>query len=307
MFSVVAGPNYFGAKESLDTLVRDFVSEHGNMSVERIDAENSGKDQIINIVQSTPFLASKKLVVISNLSSQKDITEDLDGFLDKVAETTDLIIFEPKPDKRSSYYKNLKKIKGFQEFKELDETQLRGWIIIRVREEGAEISQSDAVYLIARVGLNQQKLSNELKKIINYDKHITRKTIDELTDPTPQSSIFNLLDVAFAGDHNKTLRLYDEQRAQGVEPLNILGMITWQMHAVAVVNSAKDLSSGEISSSSGLSPFVVQKSQNISRRLGRDRVGHILDDIIYLDTAFKTVTIDQDTAMKNFLTTLSRS
>lgn len=305
MLSVVTGPNYFGAKEFLDDIIKDFVVEHGNISVERIDAEDSSKDQTINTVQSTPFLASKKLVIISNLSNQKEIIEDLDDFFSHIAETTNLVIYEPKPDKRSAYYKKLKKLKEFREFKELDETQLRNWLAERAKKQGAVISQTDIAYLIARAGLSQQKLSSELKKLIEYDKNISRDNIDKLIDPTPQSSIFNLLDVAFTGDHKRTLKLYEEQRAQGVEPLNILGMITWQMHAVAVVNSAKDLSSGEISSSSGLSPFVVQKSQNIQRRLGRNKIGKILDTIIDLDTAFKTVIIDQDTAMKNFLTVLA--
>ncbi len=70
----------------------------------------------------------------------------------------------------------------------------------------------DAKYLVMRVGANQQTLSNELAKLLSYDKAITRQTIDLLTEQTPQSTIFELLDAAFAGNSKKAMELYAEQR-----------------------------------------------------------------------------------------------
>ena len=87
-----------------------------------------------------------------------------------------------------------------------------------------------------------------------------------------------------------------------------MAMIVWQVHAVALVNSAEDnLQPAEIASTSGLSPFVVKKSQSISKKLGRNKIRVILEKLSDLDLSFKTVTIDQDTAMKNFLVYLAKA
>lgn len=307
MIGVVTGPNSFAAREYLNATVSDFKKAHGDFSVERIDAQDYEYDQIIGVVQETSFLSAEKLIVISNISAKKEITEEFEKFNEKIAEGNKVLIYEPKPDKRSAFYKSLKKQKAFKEFSELDDNDLRQWLKGLAATENVKISQPDIIYLINRVGNNQEKLKNELEKLIRFDKNITRESIDILTETTPQGSVFNLLDVAFSADHKKTILLYEDQRAQGVEPLNIFSMIVWQIHNVALVNSAGDKSPDEISSASGLSPFVVKKSQLISKRLGRGRIESILQKLSELDLFFKTVTIDQDTAMKNLLVYLAKA
>lgn len=307
MIGVVTGPNSFAAREYLNSEVASFKKTHGDFSVEKIDVQDSEYDQIIRAVQETSFLVAEKLIVISNISTQKKITEEFEKFKEKIAEGNRVLIYEPKPDKRSIFYKTLKKQKDFREFSEIDEIDLRQWLNGLVVKENGKISQPDVTYLINRVGNNQEKLKNEFEKLIRFDKNITRDNIDILTEATPQGSVFNLLDVAFSADHKKTILLYEDQRAQGVEPLNIFSMIVWQIHNVALVNSAGDKSADEISSASGLSPFVVKKSQLISKRLGRSRIESILQKLSELDLLFKTVTIDQDTAIKNLLVYLARA
>ncbi len=57
---------------------------------------------------SLPFLASKKLVVLRAPSANKQFVEQVETILASVSDTTDVIIIEPKLDKRSAYYKFLK-------------------------------------------------------------------------------------------------------------------------------------------------------------------------------------------------------
>lgn len=307
MIGVVVGPNSFAAREYLNSEVADFKKTYGDFSVERIDAQDSEPEQIVRAVQETSFLAPEKLIVISNISAQKEITEEFEKFSEKISEGNKVLIYEPKPDKRSTFYKELKKQKDFREFSELDENGLRQWLSGIAAQENVKINPADVTYLINRVGNNQEKLKNEFEKLIRFNKNITRESIDILTDATPQSSVFNLLDVAFSADHKRTIMLYEDQRAQGVEPLNILSMIIWQIHNIALVNSAGDKSPDEISSASGMSPFVVKKSQLISNRLGRGRIESIIQKLSDIDLFFKTVTIDQDTAMKNLLVYLAKA
>ncbi len=100
-----------------------------------------------------------------------------------------------------------------------------------------------------------------------YDSKITRRTIDLLTDPAPQSTVFQLLEAAFAGDRRRASELYADQRAQSVEPPQIIAMLAWQLHVLAVIKTAGDRSPRAIAKEAGINPFVIRKSQGIVSKM----------------------------------------
>lgn len=157
------------------------------------------------------------------------------------------------------------------------------------------------MYLIERVGVNQQLLSNELTKLAAYGPNITKESIDLLTEPTPQSTVFQLLDAAFAGDGKKTLAIYQEQRAGKLEPQALIAMLTWQFHVVAVVKAAGKRSDADIAAETKISPFVIRKSKQISNNLTTSRLKLLLSQLLQLDIKTKTTTLDADDALQAFL------
>lgn len=305
MIYVLTGSNWFGLKGRLDGLRAEFVAKNGELAVETIDGEEVEFERIRSAVESLPFLSEQKMVVINRLAKNKPASEKITELIEIFNESTLIVIVEPEIDKRSAYYKTLKKLKGFEPYDELDEQESAKRLVDLASQKGGQLSRAEASFLVDRAGNNQQKLSIELEKLMAYDRRVTRENIKLLVEPTPQSSIFSLLDVAFSGDLKATLRLYDDQRAQGTEPLNIVGMLAWQLHAVALVQAAKDKSSAQIAEQSGVKPFVLQKSQRIADRLDRSKLQKFTDDLLDLDIKFKTTPIDQDSALKNLLATIS--
>lgn len=305
MIRTLSGANNLLLRAELDRLVDDFVSKYGEMAVERLDGEEAEYSKITEAVQSQPFLSDKKLVILSRPGAQKQFVENLEELIESISDSTTLIIIEPKPDKRSSYYKLLQKKTEFKSFDELSSRDLPRWLSEQAKERGGLLSMSDAQYLVDRVGANQQLIINELTKLMTYDPKITRRTIDWLTDSTPQSTIFQLLDAAFAGDIKRTLKLYQEQRALKVEPIQIIAMLGWQLYALAVVKAAGNKSSQEIAKEAGLSPFVIQKSQAIANKLSMARLKKMIHDLSELDIKTKSTAIDPDEALQHYLLTIS--
>jgi len=252
-----------------------------------------------------PFLASKKLVVLRSPSTNKAFLEGFEQLLGSVPDTTDVLIIEPKLDKRLAYYKYLKKSTDFKEFSQLDSGGLANWLVAEAKAQGGSISPSDARYLVERTGSDQQMLSSELAKLLIYDAKVSRRTIDLLTEPTPQSTIFQLLEAAFAGNQKRTLELYAEQRALKVEPQQVIAMLAWQLHVLAVVKTAGERSSADIAREAKLSPFVVQKSQSIARKLSREDVKKLVSDLLSIDTKSKRSNLDLDEALQHYLLTIS--
>lgn len=295
-------------RTELGRLVSVFVAEHDDMSLERLDGEEASFERMQEALQSLPFLADKKMVVLQSPGANKEFTEKAEKLLAGLPETTDLIIIEPKLDKRSAYYKYLKKQKGFQEFNELDERGIADWLTGQAKEKGAVLSVSDALYLVARVGANQQMLANEIEKLTLHASgsgKIDRAAIDTLTAQTPGSTIFQLLEAAFAGNTERAVALYGEQRALKVEPQQIIAMLAWQLHVLALLKTAGDKSPDEIAREAKMSPYVVRKSGGIARSLTLAQTKRLIRDLLVIDERLKREALNADDTLLNYLITLS--
>ena len=300
----ITGTNDFMRTSELRTLVDSFMAEYGGLALERIDGEEAEFERIQEALNSLPFLANKKMVVLNRPSANARFAELAETLLANLPDTTELILAEPKFDKRSQLYKLLKKQTDFREYAQLEGSQLTNWLVDRVKVAGGKLSSSDARYLLERVGQNQQLLANEVDKLVLYQPAITRQTIDELTEETPQSTIFELIEAAFSGQRQRALELYDEQRRLKVEPIQIIAMLAWQLHVLAVVCAAEGRSADAIATQSKLNSFTVGKTQRLAARLGLGQVRQLVDQLVVIDQRSKREAIDLDEALRNYIVQL---
>lgn len=305
MIVTLTGSNDFARKRELGQLVATFLHKHDAMAVERLDGEEASAEQMQAAVQSLPFLTARKLVILRDPGKQKVWSEKIDDILQQVADTTDLIMVEPKLDKRLSYYKTLKKQTDFREFAELDAIGLASWAVEYVKQQGGTLQHDNARVLVDRLGASQQLLRSELDKLLTYDPTVTKTTIELLVEPVPQSTVFELLDAAFQGKTNRTLALYHEQRALKVEPQAIIAMLAWQLHVLAVVKAAGPRGADDIARNAKLNPFVVRKTVGLARHLTIQQVRRMVTDLLALDLKLKTVSVDADEALQLYLLKLS--
>ena len=303
MIRTLTGANDYARTEALQGLVAAFLAGRAGvteMAVERLDGETATMDQLQAALHNLSFLTPHRLVIIREPSKQKAFTEQLETILQRIPETTDVILVEPKLDKRLSYYKQLKKLTDFQTFEPLDAKNIVPWIVAYAKKRGGAITANDAHYLTERVGIDQMQLKNELDKLLLAGSGITRQTIDQLTERIPQSTIFALLDAAFAGKLEHAQELYDEQRSLQVEPQAILAMLAWQMHLLALVKTAGDRSSDDIAKQAKLNPFVARKTQNLVRRLSLSQIKRLIHELVLLDVKLKTTATNADEALRLF-------
>jgi DNA polymerase-3 subunit delta len=306
MTAAFTGTNSFQIRAHLNERIAGFVKEYGDLALEKLDGLEASYEQILGAVESLPFLATKKMVVVYDLSANKQGSEALEQIIERAGDTTELIIAEAKLDKRGVYYKQLKKLTDFKEYNELEEADLASWLTAEATAKKATLSRGDAQYLVRRAGADQMRLSRELEKLVQYEPMITRGTIDLLTDENPSSTIFNLIDSVFSGDLSRALSIYDEQRQQKIEPQAIHGMLVWQMHAVAIAATAPpNASPNEISKSSGISPYVIQKSQRIAGKMGRPKIIKFMRLLRDIDYRGKHEVLDYDEALRYAIISLS--
>jgi DNA polymerase-3 subunit delta len=306
MITTLAGLNSFRLTQELQKRISDFIKTSGDFGLERFRAGESDYAKLAESIQAMPFLADRRMVVIEAPSENKQLAEKIDEFLALANEQTEVLFVESKFDKRSSIYKVLKKKTEFVEYNELDESDLLRWIVDFAEEQGGSIGSSEARYLLQRVGLNQLRLSNELLKLLSYRPQVSRQNIELLTVSTPQSTVFELLEAAFAGNSAKMLTIYEDQRRQKVEPQAILALLVWQLHALAVVKAAGSAPAASIASASKLNPFVVRKTQTLARGISADKIKKLVRSALELDVRLKSEQIDANAALQNLLLSINR-
>lgn len=304
MIVTITGSNFYLMRRRLGELTEKFVKQHGELALERIDAETAEPSTILEAIQSLPFLANRKLVLLRGLGANKTASGQVEQYIDAAGDSCDVIFYEPLPDKRTGYFKVLKSKSQLEEFDELDQRGLAAWLAEQAKKQGGQLSLGDANYLVERVGASQELLASELEKLLIYDAEISRESIDLLTVKTPQSKVFDLLDAAFGGNKKRALELYAEQRAQKVEPQFIMGMIAWQLELIALAHLGRGKTAIQIAKDAGVSPYPVQKAQRLADKLDRQKLTEMINTAAEFDYKSKTVTFDLDEALKTYIVTL---
>src|ERR1700722_18372142 len=169
MVITLTGENSLTLQATLNKLVDDFVAKYTDMGLERLDGEEVEFQKLYDALTNLPFLVSKKLVVLRTPSANKAWLDNSEKLLSNLPDVTDVVLVEPKLDKRLSYYKFLKAATDFREFLKLDANGLAKWLSEQAKTKGGELSLSSARFLVERVGTNQQMLSSELDKLVLYD------------------------------------------------------------------------------------------------------------------------------------------
>lgn len=307
MISILLGSNWFAIKQELDRIVSDFEKKHGSLAIERLYAPEAEKDTIFTVAGARSLFSEDRLVIMTDLSRNKAAAEEIDSLISSIDDSTVAVLVENSLDKRSVYYKTLKKLPGFKEFNELSDDALARWLVAYAESMGAKLNIGDARYLIERTGNNQTVLERELTKLALYDKSITREKIHLLTEATPQSTVFQLVETAFSGNGKRALELYNEQRALRKEPQAIFGMLVWQMHLVAVCTAAGSKSAREIAGETGLKEYSLSKAQAVARRMGTEKVRDFLTLLRDMEKTAKSQTYNLDDGLRFAIVQLSRT
>lgn len=303
----LSGENQYQLAQALRKQTDAFVRTYGDYDIEYVDGTESTLQSVREKLSSLPFLSDKRCVVLRNPSKIPGFSDAHEDVFAVDNQAVDIIIVEPNLDNRTNYAKFLKKQTEYTEFKDVDQKSAPAWVQEKAEELGGSISRSDASFLVQRVGVDQHLLHNELDKLIAYDTSVTRKSIELLCDPTPQSSIFDLLDAALSGKAERALALYEDQRAQKVEAQQIVAMLARQVHLLALVASApKDKNNQAIAKDARVHPFAIEKISQVVRIVGREHVPSLVTQLRDIDRLQKTSSLDLDEAIKSFIVSISK-
>lgn len=289
MIHVLSGVNTFARTQKVQAFVTQFTTEYGAEHVERYRGEDLSVEDLPNLFQGASLFSANRLVIIRGIESNREVSQKLVEYLEKATEETEILFVEDQLDKRTSFYKELKKKTDFHEFPELSEQEVMKWVPAYVGERGGTIQPPVTKLIIDYIGTDQQRLASELEKLISYEATITRETVEMLVEPRAQSTVFELLDQALSGQQDNARATLKRLEAAFEDPFQIANLLMWQVQVLAVVKSAGARSDSEIAKEAKLNPYVVSKTKRIARNIDQKKLNTIVGHAAELDQKLKTI------------------
>ncbi|MBR4668775.1 MAG: DNA polymerase III subunit delta [Butyrivibrio sp.] len=294
---LIYGEEAYLRNQNRDKLVKALAGDMTSMNFSRYEGDGINPGEVIDMAETLPFLADKRVILIENSGFFKNGCPELSEYLKSPSETTFFIFAEKEADKRKDLYKTVSKV-GFEMCcDEQDEGTLKTWIASKVRSEGKSISPRALAFMLERVGTDMSNISTELEKLICYciDRNeITEADIEAVCAGWLTNRIFAMTDAIASQNQKRAIDLYYDLLALKEAPAKILALITRQFNLMlqAKEMSANSRDKGSIASALKIAPFLVDKYLGWARSYSFEQLRDILELCASNDEAVKTGKLD---------------
>lgn len=227
-----------------------------------------GKDvpvgEIIDLAETLPFLAERRVIFIRNSGLFKSGGEQMAEYLSSPNESTFFVFTESEVDKRSKLFKAVQSKGSVVEFATPDENTLIRWITGIIGKEGKKVTKDAINLFLTKTGTDMENIQMELEKLLCYcmDKEaITQTEVEEICTTRVSNHIFDMIN-AIASKHMKeALSLYYDLLALKEPPLKILALLSRQYNLLLQTKELKSrgFNDKDIAQKTGLNPFIVGK------------------------------------------------
>lgn len=290
---LIYGEEAFLVKEYENKLKESIISKDAEMmNLSVFDGKGFSGKEISEAVDTMPFFNDYRLVIVKDSglfsTGRKDDTDFIANYIKNIPETSVLLFYNEKVDKRNALYKAVKKIGYICEINMLKERELTDWVIQISKNK---ISASDSEYFIKNIGVSMVALKEEMIKLLNYtgDKKITREDIDIACTKSVESNIFDM--VGAIGNKNTELALdiYGNLLNMKESPLGILKMIARQFKMILECKYLlrKKYTKQQIAYELGLREFIVAGCINQSRNFTLSNLMKAVEDCAKCDIDIK--------------------
>lgn len=227
-----------------------------------------GKDvpvgEIIDLAETLPFLADRRVIFIDNSGLFKSGGEKMAEYLSEPNETAFFVFNENEVDKRSKLFKTVQS-KGYTtEFAIQDESTLKRWIAGMLAKDDKKITENTVQLLLTKTGTDMDNIQMELEKLICYcmDRDvITDSDVEAVCTTRISSHIFDMINAIADKQQKKALELYYDLLALKEPPMRILFLIARQCNMLLQAKEMKSRGYDNriIGSKLGVPPFIAGK------------------------------------------------
>jgi DNA polymerase-3 subunit delta len=257
-------------KNTYLNIVKDKVltKDEQAMNMDQFSPNNKDYSQITNALDTLPFMSEKRLVIMKSMELLKKKNEGkvepILKALQRLSDTTTVIICEEDMDVKSSIYQWMQENGSIVTFKPLDEHGLTKYICRELAKADMQIDNPTAVYLARYVGFDLTLIHQEIQKLISYklgEEIVTRKDIEACCTKNIENKIYDIMNAVGKKEQSKAVSLYHDLLMNKEKPMRILNLIAKQFRQMlqCKVLHDKNASVSTITKKLRISNYVIRK------------------------------------------------
>ena len=300
MFYILYGENAV----MLDNFIEELMKSKDISDKIVYDYNESNIKDVIEECSYNDLFGSKKMVVLDNsvFLTSKGSLEDkaFDSYISSPNENTVLVfkVICEKLDERKKLVKDLKSKSIVKEFKDLDKTNINGYINSYFTNLGYKIEYNAVSEIISRIGETRRALYSELEKLELYkikDKHITIEDVKKVVTKYEEDNIFKLVDAVIQRDKKLIFNTYKKLVDDKEEPAVIISLLANNIMLIleCSILTKEGMSSKDIASKLKEHPYRVSLAINNSYKVKKEELIDNLNKLAELDYQIKTGEVDR--------------
>ncbi|HQX01638.1 MAG TPA: DNA polymerase III subunit delta [Anaerolineales bacterium] len=303
--------------------LKDFESDFADpttagMNTAHLEARSMSEDELNNAVNAMPFLAPKRLVILSNPSAKYNnpsTRKKFETYISNVPDSARLVIhelMEPKETEKHwliKWSKNSTAIKT-QSFMLPKQRDMAGWIINEVKNQNGKIEPQAAAKLAEMVGVDTRQAGMEISKLlayVNWARPVQGSDVEAVCIVTSQQSVFEFADALSQGNGKVAQRLL-HRLLENEDAFALWGMVVRQFRLLI---QAREILDGrgnkdDVARALGVHPFVAEKTTGQAARFSIESLESIYRKLLGIDEMVKTSQITLELAMDTLVVELTR-
>jgi DNA polymerase-3 subunit delta len=308
---------------AINRKIKDFESDFSDpttagMNTARLEARTMTENDLNNAVNAMPFLAAKRLIILSNPSAKFNnaaTRKKFEEFISNTPDTAKLVInelMEPKEvekhwlTKWAAKNSTLIKTQAFFLPKQRD---MAGWVVNEVKNQGGQIEPPAAARLAEMVGTDTRQAGMEIAKLlayVNWERPVRGSDVDAVCIVTSQQSVFDFVDALSQGNGRVAQKLL-HRLLENEDPFSLWGMVVRQFRLLI---QAREILDGrgnkdDVARALGVHPFVAEKTTGQAARFSMESLENIYHRLLNIDEQVKTSQVTLDLALDTLIVELA--
>ena len=300
------GEEAYLKKQYKDKLTKAILPDGDTVNYAYYEGKGINPAELIDLAETMPFFAERRLIVIENSGFFKSATPELADYMKNMPDTVCFLFVENEVDKRGKMYKAAKDKGRIVEMGRQDEKTLLYWIASNVKREGRQIKESTARYLVSKTGTDMENLEKEMEKLFSYTlgrNEITVQDINDICTTQITNKIFEMVEAVAVKQQKKALNYYYDLLALKEPPMRILYLLARQFKLLLEVKDlcGKGYEKSQIAKTVGLHPFVAGKYIQQCRTFSREELRSIMEEAVNAEEMVKTGRLNDVMSVELFI------
>lgn len=284
-------------------LRKALAAEDDTMNVTVFQGKNINPGEIIDLAETLPFFADRRLILIEDSGIFKTSCEALADYMKQIAGTACFVFVEEEVDKRSKMYKAVKKAGRAVEFVRQTDQVLTRWVLSRMKRENKKITQADMHLFLEKTGNDMENIDRELEKLFCYTlgrEVITAEDVEAVCVAQTTGRIFEMINKIAEKQQKQALDLYYDLLAMKEPPMRILFLIARQFKVLLLVKNLRNQGYDNkfIASKAGIPEFAVRKNLSQAGGFSVGQLREALEDCVQTEEDVKTGNLNDRMAVE---------